>query len=157
MIKKLYKFKKTQSDQVIAQKQRLVNKVLAIDEEIASKNSDILSSCVSNQGKISDFEYLANRKEILGIQIAKLKFEQATIKQNIIELEQKMIILNQECEQYDYLLQIEKQEAYKQMLKEESTVSEEFVQSQFFAKRKENSNNNLNKFSKTDNFEDKSL
>jgi hypothetical protein len=137
MINKLYKLKKTQVDQLIAQKLRLVNKTYEIDNNITLTKDTINHSEISQTGIISNIHYLNQYKSGLSNKIDNLVHEKQNINEHIISLEEEIVILNQECEQYNYMLLLEKKKAFKKMLKDESTVSEEYIQSKLISHKKE--------------------
>ena len=137
MIKKLYKLKKTQVDQVIAQKLRLLNRTYEIDNEIKQINNHIINSNIQKQGIMSNILYLNAYKSRLTNNIKALIEEKNNILEHIKTLELQIVELNQECEQYEYMLNLEKKEAFKKMLKDEANVSEEYIQSKLIANKKE--------------------
>jgi hypothetical protein len=137
MINKLYKLKKTEVDQIIAQKLRLLNRTYEIDGNIIDTRNTINNTEIGHTGIMSNIMYLSQYKSGLSNKIDRLVHEKHDILNQISTLDEQIVKLNQECEQYSYMLDLQKKEAFKKMLKDEANVSEEYIQSKLISREKE--------------------
>ncbi|MGB5791283.1 hypothetical protein [Poseidonibacter sp.] len=134
MIKKLYDFKKTQTDQKLAQRAQLSAKIERIDAEILLTQNNIDTTSVQRFGAISDFTILTMHKNTMKMHISKLEKEKDALVRQIDLLIKEIIESQKETEQYAYILEEEKQEALRKMLAEEEEASSEYVQSKYISR-----------------------
>ena len=134
MIKKLYNFKKTQTDQKLVQRAQIASKIERIDAEILLTQNNIDTTSVQRFGAISDFTILTMHKNTMKMHISKLEKEKDVLVKQIDLLIKEIIQSQKETEQYAYILEEEKQEALRKMLAEEEEASSEYVQSKYITK-----------------------
>lgn len=131
MIQKLYKLKKSQTDQKLMYKAEIMNSVSLFDEQIDALSSNINTASVDRHGAISDFKILEIHKETLRMERKKLESQRNFLLTKLDKLNLEIVQLQKEAEQYDYLLKEQKKELYKKMLVAEEAESSEFVQSKY--------------------------
>ena len=133
MIKKLYKLKKLQVDQKLAEKGLLITRVTEIDSEVSFTNNQIITTTVSKQGAISDFAILQIHKDTMKSHIIKLESEKRKLKKQIETIEEQIVELQKESEQFDYIIQEEKKKKFKAMIKAQDEEAAEYMQSKYIA------------------------
>lgn len=131
MIEKLYNLKKTQTDQKLIQKGQLMTKISQLDDEIMFTDHKIKTTSVQKHGAISDFSVLEIHKKTMKLHIAKLEAEKLTLNTQLEDIVQEIIELQKETEQYNYMLEEEKQENLRKLLAMEEEASSEFIQSKY--------------------------
>ncbi len=131
MIKKLYKLKKTQTDQKMMQKGQLLSKINNIDSEIILTENKISTTSVQKYGAISDFAVLAIHKNTMKMHISKLKLELNSLNIELDLIIKEIIELQKQSEQYSYILEEENQEKIKRLLMAEEEASNEYMQSKY--------------------------
>ena len=136
MIKKLFKLKQQQINQQVLLKQQSQSKVDDIDKELYTTNISLNSATVDIMGAISDFRVLQIHKETMKVHMIKLGQSKAQLKKQIEHYNNIIIALNKESEQFNYILQEEKKQKAKEILKQEEIVSAEFMQSKFIQNKK---------------------
>ena len=137
MIDKLYKLKKTQTDQKIMQKAQLLSKIEKINIEIALTQNRIDTSSVQRYGAISDFMILTIHKNTMKMHIKELNSEKNILNKQVEDLVKDIIELQKESEQFSYILQEEKKEAIKKVLWLENEEANEYIQSKYISKQKD--------------------
>ena len=136
MIQKLYKLKQQQINQQVLLKQQAQAKINNIDEELYLTNQKLHTTTVDLMGAISDFRVLQIHKETMKEHMIKLSQNKAELNKHILHYNNLIVALNKESEQFNYILQEEKKEKLKAILKQEELVSSEFMQSKFIQNRK---------------------
>lgn len=131
MIEKLYNLKKNQREQKLVQKSQLESKIEQIDIEILFTQNKIDTAGVDKHGAISDFMILTIHKNTMKMHIKELNSEKQNINLEIEEIVKEIVELQKETEQFGYLLEEERKEEIKRVLKEEQEASEEYIQSKY--------------------------
>ena len=137
MIDKLYKLKKTQTDQKLMQKAQLLSKIEKINIEIALTQNRIDTSSVQRYGAISDFMILTIHKNTMKMHIKELNNEKNILNKQVEDLVKDIIELQKESEQFSYILQEEKKEAIKKILAQEDEEANEYIQSKYISRQKD--------------------
>ncbi len=133
MIEKLYKLKKTQTDQKLMEKGQIMAKISHIDDEIMFTENKINTTSVQRHGAISDFAVLAIHRNTMKLHISKLKSEKEALYIKLEALVKEIVELQKETEQYGYILEEEKQEALRKALLVEEEASSEYIQSKYIS------------------------
>lgn len=133
MIEKLYDLKKMQTDQKLMEKGQLIAKINHIDDEMMLTENKINTTSVQRHGAISDFTVLAMHKNTMKMHIAKLMQEKELLNKSLEILIQQIVELQKETEQYGYILEEQKQEAFKKILLMEEEASSEYIQSKYIS------------------------
>ncbi len=136
MINKLYKLKEQQINQEVLQKQQIVSKVEDLNKELSETIRDLQSASVNIMGAISDFKMLEIHKATMKDKIVKLGQQKLLYLQQIEQYDQKIIALNRESEQFNYILQEQKKQKIKSINKQEELTASEYMQVKFFDKLK---------------------
>ncbi len=136
MINKLYKLKEQQINQEVLQKQQIVSKVEDLNKELSKTIRDLQSASVNIMGAISDFKMLEIHKATMKDKIVKLGQQKLLYLQQIEQYDQKIIALNRESEQFNYILQEQKKQKIKSINKQEELTASEYMQVKFFDKLK---------------------
>jgi len=136
MIDKLYKMKEQQINQQVVQKQQLISKVEDLDIELSRTIQDLKSATVNVMGAISDFRVLEIHKATMKDKIVQLGQQKLGLLQQIDQYDQKIIALNRESEQFNYILQEQKKEKLKEINKQEELIASEYMQVKFIEKQK---------------------
>ncbi len=131
MIEKLYKLKKSQTDQKMMIKGQIMAKINHIDDEIMFTKNKINTTSVQRHGAISDFAVLAIHRNTMKTHINKLLNEKITLNSQLEIIVKEIIELQKETEQYGYMLNEQKQEELKRMLLMEEEASSEYIQSKY--------------------------
>lgn len=131
MIDKLYKLKKTQTDQKLVQRSLVDSRIEQIDAEILLTRNSIISASVDRSGAISDFVILTMHKDTMRFHIKKLENEKIKLKKEYEDLSLEIVELQKEAEQFKYILEEQKLEAKALALKLEQETTEEFIQSKY--------------------------
>jgi chromosome segregation ATPase len=135
MIKKLYNLKKKELDQLLIQKARLLSQLLDIDKQMEEIYDELIHVSVDKFGAISDFVMLSIHKNYLKEELNKLNYRKSNIQKNIDELNQDIIQLNKECEQYDYINKQFLKERLKEIERKERLIVEDFVQAKYIKEK----------------------
>lgn len=136
MIDKLYKLKEQQINQQVLQKQQLVSKVDDINKELSKTIKDLKSATVNVMGAISDFRILEIHKATMKDKIAQLGKQKLMLLQQIEQYDQRIVALNRESEQFNYILQEQKKQRLKHINKQEELTSAEYMQVKFIENQK---------------------
>jgi len=131
MIQKLYNLKKTQTEQKLIEKSSLEQEVYKIDEEVGDLNHIINTATVEKLGSISDFMILAMHKDSLRFEVKKLLSKKNQLLKKIDDIFVEIIELQKESEQFKYILDEEKKEAFRKILLAEEEASNEYIQSKY--------------------------
>ncbi|AXX94044.1 MULTISPECIES: hypothetical protein [Arcobacter] len=131
MIQKLYNLKKNQTDQKLMQKVQLESKIEQINLEIAFTQNKIDTATVEKHGAISDFMILTIHKNTMKMHIQKLRKEEEILNKQVQALIKEIIELQKEAEQFKYILDEEKKEAFKKILLAEEEAANEYMQSKY--------------------------
>ena len=131
MIQKLYDLKKMQTDQKIMQKQQCLNSIAQIEEEIEYTQQQIVTASVDRLGAISDFAILEIHKNSMKSHIAKLQRSKSALLGEVANYDKVIVQLQKESEQFNYILQEQKKEEMKQMLKDEALATDEYIQAKW--------------------------
>lgn len=131
MIEKLYNLKKTQTDQKISQQGQLKGKINALDEEIDQTHHKIATATVTKHGAISDFAVLQMHKNTMKIHVTKLQNQKNMLVSQVEKIQQEIIELQKETEQFGYILKEEQQALLKKVLLAEEEASSEYMQSKY--------------------------
>jgi len=134
MIDKLYKLKQTQIDQELMQKQELLNKIDDIDKAISQDRKQLENITVEQSGAIVDFEIIAIHKNTMKQRIVDLGRQKMLLSQKVDQHNDLIVQLQKESEQYEYLLNEQKKEQYKEELKIEALIADEITQSKWSKK-----------------------
>jgi hypothetical protein len=131
LIQKLYNLKKNQTDQKLMQKVQLESKIEQINLEIAFTQNKIDTATVEKHGAISDFMILTIHKNTMKMHIQKLRKEEEILNKQVQALIKEIIELQKEAEQFKYILDEEKKEAFKKILLAEEEAANEYMQSKY--------------------------
>lgn len=131
MIKKLYELKKMQRDQKMMEKGQLMSKISHIETEIMFTENKITTTSVEKLGAISDFAILQIHKNTMKHHIDKLEKEKVVLNKQIDILNEQIIELQKESEQFKYILEEQQQEEFKKILLAEEEASSEYMQSKY--------------------------
>jgi hypothetical protein len=131
MIEKLYKLKKSQTDQKMMQKGQIMIKMNHLDDEVMFTQNKITTTSVQKYGAISDFAVLAIHKNTMKAHINKLKKEKILLNSQLEAIIKEIIELQKETEQYKYMLDEQKQENIRRVLLLEEEASSEYIQSKY--------------------------
>ncbi len=134
MIDKLFHLKQVQIEQEILQKQMIVNRIIDIDEQITNLRNDIETVHVTPKGAIVDFQIIQMHKQTVKQQIVKLGFQKQQLQTQVDAHNNKIILLQKESEQYEYMLNEQKKELLKEELKLEALIADEITQSKWARK-----------------------
>ncbi|RXJ56370.1 flagellar FliJ family protein [Candidatus Marinarcus aquaticus] len=133
MITKIYNLKKNQTDQKILQRARVQNKIEELSAEILMTQTKLETTSVDKFGAISDFAILQIHKNTMKAHIGKLNMVKNRLEQEVEKIDEEIKELLKETEQFKYLVEEEKKEAFKKLLKKEEEFTEEYVQSKYIA------------------------
>ncbi len=131
MIEKLFKLKNTQIDQKLIEKGQIVVNISLIEDEIMFTENKIKTTSVEKHGAISDFFILEIHKKTMKSHIAKLEAKKIRLKNQLDNINDELVLLQKESEQYKYILEEEKQEVFRKVLSLEEEASSEFIQSKY--------------------------
>ncbi len=131
MIEKLYSLKKIQSDQKMMFRAEIMNSIDLYNEQIEELKKSITTASVDRFGAISDFKVLEIHKNTLKMNVRKLESQRSVLLVKLKKLNAEIVELQKQKEQYAYILDEQKKEAFKKILKEEEEASSEFVQSKY--------------------------
>jgi hypothetical protein len=123
--------KKNQTDQKLMQKAQLESNIQKIEIEIALTQNKIDTATVQKHGAISDFMILTIHKNTMKIHIQKLNEEKNNLIFQVNNLIKDIIELQKESEQFKYILDEEKKEAFRKILLAEEEASNEYIQSKY--------------------------
>lgn len=131
MIQKLYNLKKNQTDQKLMQKAQIDSKIEQLNLEISFTQNKIDTATVQKHGAISDFMILTIHKNTMKVHIQKLKKEIELLNKQLEILVKEIVELQKEAEQFKYILEEEKKEAFKKILLAEEEAANEYMQSKY--------------------------
>lgn len=131
MIDKLYKLKQQQINQQVLLKQQALAKIDDINSELSSTSRALTTATVDIMGAISDFRMLEIHKNTMKEHIVTLGQKKLIYLKQVEQYDLKIIELNKESEQFNYILQEQKKERLKEITKQEEIVSSEYMQSKF--------------------------
>ena len=131
MIEKLYNLKKTQTDQKISQQGQVQGQINKLDEEIEETNLNISTATVTPHGAISDFTILQIHKNTMKIHVTKLQNQKNLLLSKLEKIQQEVVELQKETEQFAYILKEEQKELLKKVLLAEEEASSEYMQSKY--------------------------
>ena len=133
MIEKLYNLKKMQTDQKLMEKGQLVAKINHIEDEIMFTEHKIKTTSVEKFGAISDFSILAIHRNTMKLHVKKLEAQKIKLIKQLDEIVKEVIQLQKESEQFEYILEDQKQEKLRQILLAEEEASNEYIQSKYIS------------------------
>jgi len=136
MIEKIYKLKQQQINQQVLLKQQLVSKIDYINKELSQTSHDLNSASVNVMGAISDFRVLQIHKDTMKEHMIQLGRKKLHYLQQVEHYNNIIIDLNKESEQFNYILQEQKKEKLKQIIKQEELTSAEYMQVKHIQKKK---------------------
>ena len=136
MIEKIYKLKQQQINQQVLLKQQLVSKIDYINKELSQTNHDLNSASVNVMGAISDFRVLQIHKDTMKEHMIQLGRKKLHYLQQVEHYNSIIVDLNKESEQFNYILQEQKKEKLKQIIKQEELTSAEYMQVKHIQKKK---------------------
>ena len=131
MIQKLYNLKKNQTDQKLMQKAQIDSKIEQLNLEISFTQNKIDTATVQKHGAISDFMILTIHKNTMKAHIQKLKKEIELLNKQLEILIKEIVEIKKEAEQFKYILEEEKKEAFKKILLAEEEAANEYMQSKY--------------------------
>ena len=137
MIDKLYKLKQQQINQQLLLKQQVLAKINDIDKELENTNHSLHTASVDVMGAISDFRVLQIHKETMKEHIIKLTQKKIELKKQADHYDSVIVLYNKESEQFNYILQEQKKEKLKQIIKQEELTSAEYMQVKHIQKKKD--------------------
>lgn len=136
MIDKIYKLKQQQINQQISLKQQALSKIDDIDKELLDTNTRLHGATIDIMGAISDFRVLQIHKETMKDHMIKLAKNKEMLQRQIEEYDKVIVELNKESEQFNYILEQQKQEKLKEILKAEELSASEYVQARYVGNQK---------------------
>ena len=113
------------------QKAQLESKIEKLNIEITLTQNSIATASVEKFGAISDFTILTMHKNTMKMHIQKLNNEKNNINLQVEAIIQEIIELQNETEQFGYILDEERKEKMKKILLEEEEASNEYIQSKY--------------------------
>lgn len=131
MIDKLYKLKQQQINRQLQLKQQAISKIDDIDKELEQLNTNLHTATVDIMGAISDFRVLEIHKATMKDHMVKLHKTKEMLLKQIEQYNSVIVELNKESEQFNYILQENKKEELKRILKDEELVAAEYMQSKY--------------------------
>lgn len=131
MIEKLYKLNKSQVDLKILEKVTCVNEISEIDEKIEGIWQEVNRATVDRHGAISDFAILQMHKDNLKKIIKDFSLKKTKLENRLKRIDNQIVDLQRESEKYKYLLDLEKKEKFKKMLKNDEESANEYIQSRY--------------------------
>lgn len=134
MIDQLYKLKQQQINRQLQLKQQAMSKIDDIDKDLEQTDKNLHGATVDVMGAISDFRVLEIHKATMKEHIVKLNKSKEMLKKQIAEYDKAIVELNKESEQFNFILQEQKKEELKQLLKDEELVASEYMQSKYAGK-----------------------
>ncbi len=134
MIDKLYHLKQVQIEQELMQKQELIHKIDDINKQVSQYRDQLENVTVESSGAMVDFEILAIHKKTMKQYIIDLGRQSMLLSQKVDQHNNAIVQLQKESEQYEYLLNEEKKEQYKEELKIEALIADEITQSKWAKK-----------------------
>jgi len=137
MIDKLYKLKQQQINQQVLLKQQAVAKIDDIDKELQETHQSYHNVTLDVMGAISDFRVLQIHKNTMKEHMIQLNQKKATLKKQVEYCDGLIVGLNRESEQFNYILQEDKKEALKKILKDEEIVASEYMQAKYIQNKKD--------------------
>lgn len=140
MIDKLYNLKQQQINQQLQQRQLVLSKIADIDKELIDTDHRIHSVTIDVMGAISDFRILQIHKETMKEHIVKLSKEKEHLKKQLEHYDNNIVHLNKESEQFNYILQEQKKQKAKELIKIEENAAAEYMQAKYIKERKEHKN-----------------
>ena len=135
MIDKLYKLKQQQINQQVLLKQQALSKINEIDQELLETNTRFHTAGVEIMGAISDFRVLQIHKETMKEHMIRLGQNKEHLQKQIEYYNGIIVGLNRESEQFNYILEENKKEKLKEMLKQEELVAAEYMQAKYIKQR----------------------
>ena len=135
MIDQLYKLKQQQINQQVLLKQQALAKINDIDNELSLTNTKLHTTGVDIMGAISDFRVLQIHKMTMKDHMVKLAQKKEQLQKQIEYYDKLIVGFNKESEQFDYIIQENKKEKLKEILKAEEEVSSEYMQSKYIRER----------------------
>ncbi len=136
MIEKIYKLKQQQINQQVLLKQQVIAKVEDINKELSSTNKSLNSATVNVMGAVSDFRVLEIHKNTMKEHMIQLGQKKLHYLQQIEHYNNIIVELNKESEQFNYILQEQKKEKLKDILKQEEITSSEYMQVKYIKNKK---------------------
>ncbi|WP_419771287.1 MAG: hypothetical protein ACNI3C_05730 [Candidatus Marinarcus sp.] len=133
MVTKLYNLKRMQTDQKVLEKAQIAMRIEAFDAEILMTETQRITTSVNRTGAISDFAILQIHKDTMSAHIVKLQTVKKALNKKIDKLNEEIIELLKETEQYKYLVEEEKKLKVIEQLKKEEEATNEYMQSKYFA------------------------
>lgn len=133
MINKIYNLKKNQTDQKILQRARVQNKIEELGAEMLMIQTKLDTTSVDRHGAISDFAILQIHKNTMKAHMSKLSMAKTRLESEVEKIDEEIKELMKETEQFKYLVDEEKKEVFKKLLKKEEEFTEEYVQSKYIA------------------------
>lgn len=134
MIDKLFNLKKSEIDQKLVFKAEVVESIAQYENEIKNLEHSIVTTSVDRFGAISDFTVLEIHKKSLKFEITKLNARRGILIKKLEKINDEIVVLQKESEQYAYILKEQKKEKYKKQLALEEEAASEFVQSSYITK-----------------------
>ncbi len=135
MIDKLYKLKQQQINQQVLLKQQALSKINDIDLELLETNTRLHTATLDIMGAISDFRVLQIHKMTMKDHIIKLNQMKEKLKKQIEYYDGLIVSYNKESEQFDYIIQENKKEKLREIIKAEELVSSEYMQSKYIREK----------------------
>ncbi len=135
MIDQLYKLKQQQINQQVLLKQQALSRIKDIDDELIATNTNLHTATIDIMGAISDFRVLQIHKMTMKDHMVKLAQKKEQLKKQIDQYDLLIVSFNKESEQFDYIIQENKKEKLKEILKAEEIVSSEYMQSKYIREK----------------------
>jgi len=136
MINKLYKLKQQQINQQVLLKQQALSKIDDIDRELYDTNHSLHNATVDVMGAISDFRVLQIHKDTMKEHMIKLSQKKAELKKRVEYYDKIIVELNKESEQFNYILQENKKEELKKIMKDEEIIASEYMQAKYIQSKR---------------------
>ncbi|QOG12385.1 hypothetical protein [Arcobacter sp. FWKO B] len=137
MINKLYNLKTLQINQHVSQKLLIVKQIDELQLEIDDLKDGLIHTTVNKFGPVSDFAVLEIHKMAMKEKIKKLEQEKSKLEYSLESLNNQIVNLQKESEQFKYILTQEKKEKVKKFLKYEDSKADEYMQSKLAMVTKE--------------------
>lgn len=128
MIDKLYNLKKLQTDQKILERQQILSNIAQIDEDVSNIQKQQLDVNINTNGAMGDFSIIQMHRNTMLHHLQILNERKKHLLIEVDRFNKEIVELQKESEQFEYIQNEMKKEAYKKQLKQEEIDSSEYMQ-----------------------------
>lgn len=134
MIDKLYNLKKIQTDQKILERQQVLTNISQIEDDIKEINKQQLNVNINTNGAMGDFSIIQMHRNTMFHHMQILSERKKHLLIEVDKFNKQIVELQKESEQFEYIKNEMKKEAYKKQLKQEEIDSSEYMQVKWMEK-----------------------